>query len=68
MKVGMEFDFYNLEFFVYVTEFSEYPHKSHHCVLVITQFHMLDEVWIEKDTDIMKVTINQGFFFLEGNL
>jgi hypothetical protein len=54
----MEFDFHGLELFVHVIEFSEYPHKSRHCVLVITQFHILDEVWIEKGTSIMEVTIN----------
>jgi hypothetical protein len=62
--------FYSLELFVCVIEFSEYPHiwKFRHCDLVITQFHILDEVWIEKGTGIMEVTINQGFSISEGNL
>jgi hypothetical protein len=61
VKVEIEFDFHGLELFVCVREFLEYPHKSRHCVLVITHFHIVDEVWIEKGTGIMEVTINQGF-------
>jgi hypothetical protein len=36
--------------------------------LIITRFHILDEVYIEKGTGIMEVTINQGFSISEDNL
>jgi hypothetical protein len=66
VKVGIEFDFHSLEFFIRVKEFSEYPHKSRYCLLVITQFHIMDEVWIEKGIGIMEVTTNQNSFFLRA--
>jgi hypothetical protein len=67
VKVQIEFNFDGLEL-VGIGEFLEYPHRSHHCMLVINQVHIVNELWIEKNTNIIEVTINQGFSLSKGNV
>ena len=59
VEVYIELSFYGVEFLSNVSEFLEYPHKSYHHVLVITKFHIFNEVWIEKSTRIVEVACNQ---------
>jgi hypothetical protein len=61
VEVQIEFSFHDLELLGRVGESLEYPHKSCHRVLVITKFHIFNEVWIEKSTRIVEVACNQGF-------
>jgi hypothetical protein len=68
MKVKIELNFDSLEFLVGVREFLEYPHRSCHCMLVITQVHIVNEVWIEKSISITGVTLNQGFSLSKSNI
>jgi hypothetical protein len=68
MKVQIEFKFDSLELLVGIKAFLKYPHKFHHCMLVIMQFHIVNDMWIEKNTIIMEVTKNQGLSLFEGNL
>jgi hypothetical protein len=62
VEVQIEFSFHGLELLGGVSESLEYPHKFCHHVLVITKFHIFNEVWIEKSTRIVEVACNQGFF------
>jgi hypothetical protein len=61
MKVQIEFKFDSLELLVGIKAFLKYPHKFHHCMLVIMQFHIVNDMWME-------VTKNQGLSLFEGNL
>jgi hypothetical protein len=66
MKVQNNFNFDGLELFIGIREFLEYPANISPAIscLAITQFYVLNEVWIEKSTNIYLYifsTVTQGF-------